>query len=80
MKKQLKTSTIYHPNRDVKITVINKPAIDDTGVVVGYDADITVKIKKTGLPAELKFTTDDELADFICNTDYTEPQTSFSFS
>lgn len=45
MKKQLTTKTVYQPNAGVKITVTNKPVVDEmTGQIV-YDADVTVKIK-----------------------------------
>jgi hypothetical protein len=53
MKKQLKSSTVYQPNAGVKVTVVNKPIIDDTGMAQGYDTDVSIKIKMIGRPLPL---------------------------
>lgn len=74
MKKQLKSSTIYQPNAGVKVTVVNKPIIDETGMAQGYDTDVSIKIKMIGRPQELKFATDDQLSDFVNNVDFSDPQ------
>jgi hypothetical protein len=38
MKKSLTSKTVYVPNRNVKVTVVNKPVFDDNGQKIGYDA------------------------------------------
>lgn len=75
MKKQLTNKTIYEPNRDVKITVTNKPVFsEELGQVAGYDVDVTVKIKKNLAPEELKFGSDDDIAEFMGSVDFDDPQ------
>lgn len=74
MKKQLTTKTVYQPNAGVKITVTNKPVVDEmTGQIV-YDADVTVKIKQVGMGQEVKFANDEDIADFIARVDFDDPQ------
>lgn len=75
MKKQLTNKTVYEPNQGVKITVVNKPEEDDLGGIV-YTAEVTVKVKRKGLGSELRFTTDDEIADFMAQVEYDDPQQS----
>jgi hypothetical protein len=74
MKKQLKTTTVYTPNTTVKLSVTNKPVFDEVGTSLGFDTDVTIKIKLIGQANELKFATDDAISDFVNNIDYTDPQ------
>lgn len=74
MKKQLKSSTVYQPNAGVKVTVVNKPIFDEVGTALGFDTDVTIKVKMIGRPQELKFATDDQLSDFVNNVDFSDPQ------
>lgn len=74
MKKQLKSSTVYQPNAGVKVTVVNKPIFDEVGTALGFDTDVTIKVKMVGRPQELKFSTDDQLSDFVNNVDFADPQ------
>lgn len=73
MKKQLKKSTVYQPNKTVKVTVVNKPVFDEVGVSQGFDVDVTLKLK-LHLEDELKFATDEDLASFVNAIDYSDPQ------
>lgn len=75
MKKQLTNKTIYVPNRGVKLTVTNKPIFDEErGQIAGYDVDVTVKIKRNLMPQELKFGSDDDIAEFMGGIDFDDPQ------
>lgn len=75
MKKQLTNKTIYVPNPNVKLTVTNKPIFDEElGQVAGYDVDVTIKIKRNLAPQELKFGSDDDIAEFIGSVDFDDPQ------
>ena len=78
MKKQLTTKTVYEPNHNVKITVTNKPIFDEDlgGQVAGYDVDVAIKIKKNLMPEELKFGSDEDIAEFIGKVDFDDPQQS----
>lgn len=75
MKKALQNKTVYEPNRDVKVSVVNKPAMIDlgNGAKPGFAVEVTVKYK-TAQRDELKFATDDDIAEFLGNIDYSEPQ------
>lgn len=73
MKKQLTQKTVYEPNQNVKVTVTNKPIYDEVGTHLGYKVDIALKHTITA-DAELKFTSDDDIADFMNNIDYADPQ------
>jgi len=75
MKKQLTNKTIYMPNPSVKITVTNKPVLDEEiGQIAGYDVDITVKIKQSLMAQELKFKSDEDIAEFMGSVDFDDPQ------
>lgn len=77
MKKQLTNKTVYSPNPSVKVAVTNKPVFDEElGQVAGYDVDVTVKIKKTLQATELKFASDDDIAEFMGQVEYDDPQQS----
>lgn len=77
MKKQLTNKTVYQPNPGVKVTVVNKPIFDEElGQVAGYDVDVTVKIKRPLMPQEIKFGSDDDIADFMGQIEYDDPQQS----
>lgn len=73
------TKTIYSPNSGVKITVDNKPVIDeDTGLIYMYEVSFSLKLKKFNAEKPLRFKSDDELADFMAqiNLDSDNNQTS----
>ena len=66
MKKSLTNTTVYEPNAGVKVKVTNKPLVDqDTGEQYGYDTVVTVKISKKMQAKELRFASDDDIAEFI---------------
>ncbi len=44
MKKALKSQTVYEPNENVKVTVVNTPILDDENVEVGTKATVTLKV------------------------------------
>ena len=73
MKKQLTNKTIYEPNANVRVTVTNRPIFEESQLV-GYDVDVSVKIKKSLLPQELKFASDDDIAEFMGGIDFDDPQ------
>lgn len=74
MRKQLQSKTVYQPNPSVKVTVVNKPDIDEDGRRIGFTAAVTVNYRVSKLD-ELKFETDDDIAEFMGAIDYTDPQT-----
>lgn len=75
MKKQLTTKTVYEPNAGVKVTVTNKPLVDqDTGELYGFDTTVTVNISKKSQAKELKFGSDDDIAEFMGQVEYDDPQ------
>lgn|GEM_PF-6866154 len=77
MKKQLTNKTVYMPNPFVKITVTNKPVLDEeVGQIAGYDVSVDVKIKRNLMPSEVKFASDDDIADFMATVNYDDPQLS----
>lgn len=77
MKKQLTSKTVYVPNPGVRLTVTNKPVLDEEiGQISGYDVDVTIKIKRPLLPQELKFASDEDIADFVGSVDFDDPQQS----
>lgn len=79
MKKQLTTKTVYEPNAGVKVTVTNKPLVDqDTGEMYGYDTVVDVKIAKKAQAKELKFASDDDIAEFMGQVEYDDPQQSLA--
>lgn len=73
MKKSLQSKTVYVPNRNVKVTVVNKPVFDDNGQKIGYDAKVTLNYAVEKLD-EVKFVSDDDIAEFMGAIDYTDPQ------
>ncbi len=73
MKKALQSKTIYEPNPNVKVTVVNKPVFDETGKKIGYDAKVTVAYLAKKLD-EVTFTSDDDIAEFVGAIDFTDPQ------
>ena len=77
MRKEVTNTTVYKPNTDVKIKVVNKPMVDrETGEQFGYDVKLSM-IYKAGIKEKmLSFATVDELAEFICNIDFDEPKLS----
>ncbi len=79
MKKSLTNTTVYEPNAGVKVKVTNKPLVDqDTGEQYGYDTVVTVTISKKMQAKELRFASDDEIADFMGQVEYDDPQQSLS--
>ena len=78
MKKSLTNKTVYVPNPEVKVTVTNKPVFDEEiGQVAGYDVTVDIKVKKLLQTKELKFGTDDDIADFVSQVSFDDPQTAF---
>lgn len=73
MKKSLKSSTVYEPNSNVKVTVVNTPILDDENVEVGVKATVTLKVTAF---EKIAFSSDDEIADWFGAVDFTDPQTN----
>lgn len=73
MKKALKSTTVYEPNENVKVTVVNTPILDDENVEVGTKATVTLKVASF---EKVTFASDDEIADFFGAVDFTDPQTN----
>lgn len=81
MKKQLTSKTVYMPNPGVRVTVTNKPVFDEElGQVAGYDVSVDVKIVRRLAPHELKFSSDDDIAEFMGSVEYDDPQQSLPFN
>lgn len=79
MKKSLTNTTVYEPNAGVKVKVTNKPLVDqDTGEQYGYDTVVTVTISKKMQAKELRFASDDEIAEFMGQVEYDDPQQSLA--
>lgn len=79
MKKSLTNTTVYEPNEGVKVKVTNKPLVDqDTGEQFGFDTSVTVKITKKKQAKELRFASDDEIAEFMGQVEYDDPQQSLA--
>ena len=75
MKKRLTNMTVYEPNNDVKLKVVNKPLVDpDTGEQYGYDTVVTITVTRKLQPEELRFSSDDDIAEFMAQVDYDESQ------
>lgn len=75
MKKRLTNTTVYEPNNDVKLKVVNKPLVDpDTGEQYGYDTVVTITVTRKLQSEELRFSSDDEIAEFMAQVDYDESQ------
>nr|DAV83102.1 MAG TPA: hypothetical protein [Caudoviricetes sp.] len=75
MKKRLTNTTVYEPNNDVKLKVVNKPLVDpDTGEQYGYDTVVTITVTRKLQPEELRFSSDDDIAEFMAQVDYDESQ------
>lgn len=71
MKKSLKSSTVYEPNENVKVTVVNTPILDDENVEVGVKATVTLKVVAF---EKITFNSDDEIAEWFGAVDFTDPQ------
>ena len=79
MKKSLTNTTVYEPNEGVKVKVTNKPLVDqDTGEQFGFDTVVTVKITKKMQAKELRFASDDDIAEFMGQVEYDDPQQSLA--
>lgn len=79
MKKSLTNTTVYEPNAGVKVKVTNKPLVDqDTGEQYGYDTVVTVTISKKMQAKELRFASDDDIAEFMGQVEYDDPQQSLA--
>ena len=80
MRKSLQRKTVYEPNTEVKITVVNKPVVDEvTGEQLGFKASMTVKLNIPVSSSELLFATADDIAKFMENINYEEAQQSINF-
>lgn len=71
MKKSLKSSTVYEPNNNVKVTVVNTPILDDENVEVGTKATVTLKVTAF---EKITFNSDDDIAEWFGAVDFTDPQ------
>lgn len=71
MKKSLKSSTVYEPNENVKVTVVNTPILDDENVEVGTKATVTLKVVAF---EKITFSSDDDIAEWFGAVDFTDPQ------
>lgn len=71
MKKSLKSSTVYEPNENVKVTVVNTPILDDENVEVGTKATVTLKVVAF---EKITFTSDDDIAEWFGAVEFTDPQ------
>lgn len=71
MKKSLKSSTVYEPNENVKVTVVNTPILDDENVEIGVKATVTLKVVAF---EKITFNSDEEIADWFAAVDFTDPQ------
>ena len=49
---------------------------EEIGQVAGYDVTVDVKVKRPLSPQELKFTSDDDIAEFMGQVEYDDPQQS----
>ena len=57
----------------------NKPLVDqDTGEQYGYDTVVTVTISKKMQAKELRFASDDDIAEFMGQVEYDDPQQSLA--
>ena len=74
MKAELSNRAVYKPNDNVTVTVKNTPVIDEPTGAMGYMADVTVKTRVPFVDNELRFKTVDEIAEFMANVEYDEPQ------
>lgn len=71
MKKSLKSSTVYEPNENVKVTVVNTPILDDENHEVGTKATVTLKVVAF---EKITFNSDDDIAEWFGAVDFTDPQ------
>jgi hypothetical protein len=71
VKKGLKNTTVYEPNSDVKVTVVNTPILDDENVEVGNKATVTLKVTTY---EKINFNSADDIAEFFGQVDYDDPQ------
>lgn len=73
MKKTTKLTDKYEPNKQVTVTVTNAP-VKDENAIVGYKRTVTLKVDMGTEKDELKFFSDDDIADFIGQIDVEDPQ------
>lgn len=74
MKKKLTEKVVYEPNSRIKITVDNKPSEVDG--VTEYKRTVTIKVNAGTDREKLTFSTDDDIAKWVENLDFEEPQTA----
>ncbi|ATW62217.1 hypothetical protein CQ476_16 [TM7 phage DolZOral124_53_65] len=75
MKKALTNTALYEPNPNVKIKVVNKPIVDQqTGEQFGFDVKVSLTFKAGAKEKQLTFANSDEIAEYIGNIDYDDPQ------
>lgn len=75
MKKQLTNTVNYDINPDMKLKIVNKPIVDiDTGEQFGYDVKVSLTYKAGIKEKQLSFANAEEIAEFVCNLDFDEPQ------
>lgn len=76
MKKQLTEKTVYQPNTRVKITVQNKPELDEDTGITRYERKVTINVNMGASNEKILFATDDEIAKFLADIDVEDPQLS----
>jgi len=75
MKRDSKTTDVYKPNKQVTVSVVNKPREDDGRTL--FERTVTIKIKAGSFAEErLVFEEEDSIAKFIEKVDFEDPQTS----
>ncbi|RTL04821.1 hypothetical protein EKK58_09355 [Candidatus Dependentiae bacterium] len=74
MKKKLEEKIVYEPNETVKVTVSNKPELNDE--VTRYKRKVSIVVDLGYDKDKLSFSSDDEIAKFLENIDVEDPQQS----
>lgn len=74
METRLSGVSIYKLNDAVTVIVNNRPVTIETIGEMGYAADVTIKISTEFMGKELRFSTVGEIAEFMANIKYDEPQ------
>lgn len=67
--------TIYEPNDRVSVSVINKELLNEATGEITYKASLTLKLSRK-MSEPLRFNDGDEIAEFMGNVDYDDPQQS----
>lgn len=73
MKKKLTEKIVYEPNRGVKVTVENKPELEEAGVT-RYKRKVTIVVEVGYSDQKLTFSKDEDIAKFVETIDFEDPQ------